>query len=117
MTKLRTIGLGLFLSALVVFGGALIAQKDFNLGASDIEKMQSFQDKYYQEHGRYFQILPNKKLPHYANDHMKDFAREHLPSDVPSGMIVDIYEYPDGTHGYEIRYEGEPQSEVTATST
>src|SRR3990167_4814721 len=66
-----------------------------------LEKMEVAQEAYFQTHGKYLQILPDNRLPHYENG----TVREKLGKIVAPGYRVDVYRTYKGEHGWQATWE------------
>ena len=69
-------------------------------GTETAQQIAEAEDSYYKEHGRYFQVLPNNKVPDYETGTVADA----LGADIPDDARIDIYQTPDGTWGYQVSY-------------
>lgn len=65
-----------------------------------IEATQQLEEAYFAKTGKYLQVLPNNKLPHYESGKTKD----KLGKDLPANAIVNVYDGPGGK-GYQVVYE------------
>ena len=78
-----------------------------------IDKIITAQEEYYKINGKYLQIIPNNKLPHYETGTVSD----KLGKNVPSNIRIDVYETWDGKRGYQLFYEDANNFYSIATGT
>lgn len=83
------LGLGLFGQAIV----------DSQRPTTEIRGIATIEDSYFARTGKYLQVLPDSRLPHYESGNVAD----KLGRELPANSIVDVYEAPEGP-GYQVRY-------------
>jgi len=71
------------------------------------------EENYFKANGKYLQVLPGNKLPHYETGTVKD----KLGKDVPLNIRIDVYETWDKKRGYQIQYEDDTAYYSIATGT
>ena len=74
-----------------------------------VAELQAAEDAYFQKTGEYFQVLPGDAVPQ-GKDKTTDTA---LGKHVLPEMSVDVFDYPDGSKGYEIKYDA-PEGKYVA---
>lgn len=85
-------------TAVIVGGGMfLTADQEYK----SIAELRAAEDAYFAKTGEYFQVLPGDTVPE-GKDKTTDKA---LGKHVLPEMSVDVFDYPDGSKGYEIKYE------------
>jgi hypothetical protein len=75
-----------------------------------IQAIEIKQEKYFEQHGRYWQGLSTKDLtkkPHYQNKGWNEFIDSKFLKDIPFEIIVNTYKDPQGEQGYQIFFRWE----------
>lgn len=97
---------------------ALSGLRDDLGGLSLLDLLAILQAEYFDEHGEYWQGLELSDLPADGESVPPDLLRRAhdvtsswqdlvppgaIPAEMMSQPAIDVYRYPDGTHGYDLR--------------
>lgn len=80
------------------FGATIIVPVEGQLSSET--EIESAQDAYFAQHGKYVQVQKDSKLPEYEKE---GTVKDKLGKDLPKDLVIHVYESPEGK-GYQIIY-------------